>query len=152
MKRTSAGAALDRLIAAVARRENTTGDPITLISAQAELRAAMEQARAALSTTPEAAKDATGRTPKDYAIERAGYMAKAGEQLMEAINEQTDLLIRREESDDVDDSAIQAAGVAVFDAMSGLRLQIYEFRKRRDRANTTKRADNVGAAGKGCDA
>lgn len=85
-----------------------------------------------LAAQPE--KDATGRTPQDYAIEQAGYMAKAGEQLLEAINEQADLLIRREESDDIEANTIEAAGEAVSDAMSSLRLQIYEFRKRRDRA------------------
>ena len=43
--------ALDRLVRAAANRENTMGDPLRLLDVQAELRAATEQARAALALT-----------------------------------------------------------------------------------------------------
>lgn len=54
------------------------------------------------------------RTPKDYAIEHAEYMAKAAEKLLD---------LPMDSGDDV------------LDARNALRNRIYEFRKRASRAS-----------------
>lgn len=74
------------------------------------------------------------RTPTDYALEHAEYMAKAGDRLLEAIHERDALLVRREESDDVPEDDIYDAAQTVGSRMASLRHCTYEFRKRRDRA------------------
>lgn len=74
------------------------------------------------------------RTPKDYAIEHAEYMAISAERLLRAVNERDELLLRREESDDVGDDEVYDVCATVGERAGVLRKDIYEFRKRRDRA------------------
>lgn len=73
------------------------------------------------------------RTPKDYAIEHAEYMAVEAEQLIDALNDLGEIEALREESDN-DDGDIEGARGAVNERMLSLLSGIYEFRKRRDRA------------------
>jgi hypothetical protein len=77
---------------------------------------------------------ATGRTPQDYAIEHAEYMAKGAEHLLAALNVEDALRLRQEESADVDADDMHAAGTTRAEAAMGLRADIYAFRKRRARA------------------
>ena len=82
----------------------------------------------------------TTRTPQDYALEHAEYMARAGERLIEAVNADAALRIRIAESDDVsvdDEHDVQAT---VDERLRAMRNSIYEFRKRRDRALSTAEA------------
>ena len=78
-------------------------------------------------------RDSNGRGAKDYAIEQAGYMARAATGLIAAVN---DLELARQQFDegegteDATDEAEQSLG----DAINALRSCIYEFEKRRDRA------------------
>lgn len=65
---------------------------------------------------------ATERTPQDYAIEHAGYMAEAAKHLMERINEEADAR-----------GAWESAGDDG-EAMRTMQTRIYEFEKRRERA------------------
>jgi hypothetical protein len=67
--------------------------------------------------------DATGRTAHDYAIEHAEYMATSAEQLLNHLNECTN----------IDDGVIEP-DENYSDYTSGLRCSIHDFRKRRDRA------------------
>ena len=83
------------------------------------------------------------RSPTDYALEFAEYMAKGAEQFMKALNEEDALRLRREESDDVDDDTIYDAGTSRSEAMRGLRSDIYEFRKRRDRTIAGERSTSA---------
>ena len=69
--------------------------------------------------------DATGRSLQDYAIEHAEYMATSAEQLLNHLNECTN----------IDDCVIEP-DENFSDYTSGLRLSIHDFRKRRDRAKT----------------
>lgn len=72
------------------------------------------------------------RTPKDYAIEHAEYMAQDAERLLEAINH---LNAQRDEDGEAFDSdALAHAEEAATEAFGAVRNGIYEFRKRRDRA------------------
>lgn len=72
------------------------------------------------------------RTPQDYAIEHAEYMAKKAERLLDAINH---LNAQRDEGGDaIDSDALTHAEEAVTEAFGAVRNGIYEFRKRRDRA------------------
>lgn len=70
-----------------------------------------------------AVADATGRTPKDYAVEHAEYMAKDAESLLDTINELSDA-----------EEGVVRAEYELSEAMGRMREGIYEFRKRRDRA------------------
>lgn len=79
------------------------------------------------------------RTPQDYAIEHAGYMAEAAKHLMERINEEADARGAWEDAEDdgevelraeILDEAVERAG----EAMRHMQEAIYEFEKRRDRA------------------
>ncbi|QAZ38464.1 hypothetical protein C1M51_02955 [Methylibium sp. Pch-M] len=81
----------------------------------------------------EDARDATGRSAQDYAIEHAEYMAASGEHLIAAVN---DLARASLEAEDgiANPSDVDAARATVDEAMRGLRDGIHEFRKRRDRA------------------
>lgn len=74
------------------------------------------------------------RTPQDYAIEHAGYMAKDAERLIAAVN---DLALAESEHEDgtANKSDVDAARNAVSEAQTALANGIYEFRKRRDRAS-----------------
>lgn len=67
--------------------------------------------------------DATGRTPQDYAIEHAEYLATSAEQLLNHLNECTN----------IEDGVIEP-DEHYSDYTSGLRVAIHDFRKRRDRA------------------
>lgn len=75
---------------------------------------------------PKGLSDATGRTPKDYAIEHAEYLAKNAEDLLETLNncigEETEF-INNEDSE-------------LGEAIGSLRSGIYEFRKRAARSKT----------------
>lgn len=73
------------------------------------------------------------RTPQDYAIEHAEYMAVSGEFLIAAINDFGKAL---QEVDDgtANPSDVDAARETLSEGISGLLSGIYEFRKRRDRA------------------
>ena len=84
------------------------------------------------------ARDATGRSAKDYAIEHAEYLAGAAERFLAA----SDALYEAQATaDDTDDDEIEDAQQKIeecqetmTDARSTLSQRIYEFRKRRDRA------------------
>lgn len=76
----------------------------------------------------EAARHGDGRTPQDYAIEHAEYMAQGAEHFIDASNA---LAFARETQDE---AQIEACGEVETEARCGLRVLIYEFRKRRDRA------------------
>jgi hypothetical protein len=93
----------------------------------------LEACRLAASPVP-ASTGLTERTPKNYAIEHAEYMAMAGERLLEAIDARDALLIRREESDDVPECDVFDAASTVGSRIATLKHCTYEFRKRRDRA------------------
>lgn len=69
------------------------------------------------------------RTPKDYAIEHAEYMAVAAERLSDAVN-----LLAVAHRDEHDDPDIEKAQEAVDESLRAVRDRVYEFRKRRDRA------------------
>lgn len=83
------------------------------------------------------------RTPKDYAIEHAEYMARKAERLLDAVQEHAAAYLAREnDGDDPDsdedisslDDRCNRADEGVNEAMMHMRSGIYEFRKRRDRA------------------
>ncbi|OLU22993.1 hypothetical protein BVH03_22375 [Pseudomonas sp. PA15(2017)] len=85
------------------------------------------------------APDATGRTPQDYAIEHAEYMAVAAESAISDYQAYSKACIDFEERDDGDASeeafeAVNNAESDLTDALINLQSMIYEFRKRRDRA------------------
>lgn len=71
--------------------------------------------------------------PASKALEFAEYMAKGAEQLINAINAEDALRLRREESDDVAEDVIYDASASRSEFVRGLRDDIYEFRKRRDK-------------------
>ena len=85
---------------------------------------------------------ATKRTPADFALEHAEYLAKDAERLVEAIGEEFTTRQRLEEDNDQDrDSDITAMNVdhdaaveRMSEAIRGVQSGVYEFRKRRDRA------------------
>jgi hypothetical protein len=79
------------------------------------------------------ASNAGERTPKDYAIEHAEYMATNAVHLIAAVN---DLAKAEQERDDgeANPSDVDAARETVTEMLSAMRSSIYEFRKRRDRA------------------
>ena len=66
------------------------------------------------------------RDAKDYAIEFAGYMAKSAERYMDAVNS-------FEAAQSEDPMSLKNATTAMTEAWNGLRSDLYEFRKRRDR-------------------
>lgn len=85
------------------------------------------------------------RTPKDYAIEHAGYLAVAAEDLLTALDERDAIVLRREESDDVEEDTVYDADVTLSENIRALRQYIYEFRKRRDRASQLVTRDRIRA-------
>lgn len=87
--------------------------------------------------------DATGRTATDYALEFAEYLAKHAEELLEAMNAEDALRLRREESDDVSDDDMHDAAADRVEQIRAVRNGIYEFRKRRDRAAKSRAAEIV---------
>jgi hypothetical protein len=70
----------------------------------------------------------------DYTLQRADHMAVTAERLMEAVNARDAVIMQRDESDDVDDEAMQEQHENVSEYLSGMREAIYEYRKRRNRA------------------
>lgn len=76
----------------------------------------------------------TTRTPQDYALEHAEYMACAAERLIEAVDFNAKLQIKIAESDDVSDDEEYDSQVTVDERLRTMRERIYEFRKRHARA------------------
>lgn len=74
------------------------------------------------------------RTPTDYALEHAEYMATAAERLLDAINAEGALQLRQDVDGDVSDDEFSEANWERGESMSALSNRIYEFRKRRDSA------------------
>jgi hypothetical protein len=94
------------------------------------------------------------RTPMDFALEHAEYLAKGAERLVEAINEEFAARQRLEEDDDQErDSDITALNVdhdaaveRMSEAIRSVQLGVHGFRTRRDRAALTQAASTGGAA------
>ncbi|WP_426304068.1 hypothetical protein ACN9MJ_13720 [Acidovorax facilis] len=97
-----------------------------------------DQQRAALayaSGAPAApSQQESTRTPQDFAIEHAEYMAASAERLIEAVNADAAVRLRIAESDDVPDDTEHDAQATVDEMLRSVRERIHEFRKRRDRA------------------
>ena len=72
------------------------------------------------------------RTPQDYALEHAEYLAAGVERLLDAVNDYG-FAVDVESTDE----AIAAASQALTEARCATRVLVYEFRKRRDRAAST---------------
>lgn len=89
-----------------------------------------------LSAPSTGREEPSERTPQDYAIEHAEYMANDAERLLEAVN---DLAKAEQEFDDgqANQSDVDAARETVTEAQRSLRNGIHEFRKRRERALST---------------
>lgn len=88
----------------------------------------------------------TERTPTDYALEFAEYMAKGAEQLIEAVNALALAEQARDEGDgDELDAKVDEARQDCTEFLTALRNDIYQFRTRRDRAAREK------ASHAGCD-
>jgi hypothetical protein len=81
--------------------------------------------------------DCTGRSPKDYAIEHAEYLAKSVELLSVAYDEYG-LALVASEHDEGDAAAmleaVQQARESLLEALVNVRGYVYEFRKRSARA------------------
>jgi hypothetical protein len=77
------------------------------------------------------------------AVEFATYMAKGAEQLLAALNERDALVLKIDEGEDVDDAALDQAQEAVLEHATGLRGDIYEFRKRAARIGVVDRPAGV---------
>lgn len=109
---------------------------------EAELESARNPLPAAVQQLLEYAQasqpaDGTGRTPKDYAIEHAEYLAASAERVSDAFDQYGLALIALEQEDDTTDELLNAVDdtrMAVQDALRTLRSHVYEFRKRRVRA------------------
>lgn len=74
------------------------------------------------------------RTPTDFALEFAEYMAKGAEAFIAAVCKQQRLQQQFEEGEGPDPLTMQDADEGVSEYMRGFTADIYEFRKRRDRA------------------
>ena len=70
------------------------------------------------------------RTPQDYAIEHAEYMAESAMRLVDAVLQEEFL----GERDEQETSLLDAAAEETSEAIRSVRTSVYEFRKRRDRA------------------
>lgn len=75
------------------------------------------------------------RTPADYAIEHAEYLAQAAEGFIEAANALAKSHMDSEE--DETEPQLDAAG-AYSDHLQGLQSAVYEFRKRAERARSAR--------------
>ena len=84
--------------------------------------------------TPSAAQ---ARTPTDFALEFAEYMATGAEQLLASLDALSAAELVREETGE-DDGDVHDARDDVWGNVSSLRSAIYEFRKRRDRIDSTE--------------
>lgn len=81
--------------------------------------------------------DCTGRSPKDYAIEHAEYLAKSVERLSAAYDEYGLALMAADHDDgDADEllEAVQQARESLQESLVNVRGYVYEFRKRSSRA------------------
>jgi hypothetical protein len=85
--------------------------------------------------------DHTGRTPQDYAIEHAGYLATAVQHFLSRLDAEFDAneALEAAEAADAEDAAEKADDLnsiqrEVSDARRALQSAVYEFEKRRDRA------------------
>jgi hypothetical protein len=72
------------------------------------------------------------RTPVDYVIEHAEYMAVGGEMLLAAINEAHEVG-ERYDNEEATEEEVAIVVEVLSEKMKGLLKGIYEFRKRRDR-------------------
>ena len=127
---------IDQVALDAARQLTAANDVQARATMQCAIVAALQRALAA-NPEPEAVRlrdELRERTPVDYAIEHAGYLVTAANQVIEARNELDALMMRQDEGGDVGDDEMQAAQEAVGDASHVLRLAIHEFEKRRDRA------------------
>lgn len=92
--------------------------------------------RAMLAARPSAptAVEPDERTPQDYAIEHAEYMAQSAAHLIACVN---DLALAEQQCEDgeANPSDVDAARESATEAQGHLKNSIYEFRKRRDRAS-----------------
>lgn len=87
----------------------------------------------------------TERTPTDYALEFAEYMAKGAEQLIEAVNALAMAEQARDEGDgDELDAKVDEARQDCTEFLTGLRNDIHQFRTRRDRAARAAQSSTVG--------
>lgn len=103
---------------------------------------------------PVAAADATGRTPQDYAIEHAGYLADAARHLLTSMDHEFDAreALEAAEAADADDAEEKAEDLTsieheVGEARRAVSNRIYEFEKRRDRAAASPPAGEQQPAG-----
>ena len=96
---------------------------------------AQPSAQAERAPVVQAVQATSERTPQDYAIEHAEYMAVDGERLIAAINDFSKAL---QEVDDgtANPSDVDAARETLTEALGAMQSGIYEFRKRRDRASS----------------
>lgn len=81
--------------------------------------------------------DPTGRTPTDYALEHAEYLAQSAELFIASTMALQKAEIALEEAAEPTDdmgTAIEVARESLSDHLRGLESNVYEFRKRRDRA------------------
>lgn len=81
--------------------------------------------------------DCTGRSPKDYAIEHAEYMAKCVDRLSGCFDEYGMAIALAELGDDGDEGlqeAVDDTRGSLQEALVDLRGYVYEFRKRSARA------------------
>lgn len=78
------------------------------------------------------------RTPTDYALEHAEYMAKTAERLLDAMNAADEARMRLDDDEGDNEESLRIASEQADDLCSEYRQtlsnKIYEFRKRRDRA------------------
>jgi hypothetical protein len=77
------------------------------------------------------------RTPQDYAVEHAEYMAVYGERVNAAVNDLAKA-VQEFEDGQANESDVDAAQETLSEAQRALRDAIYEFRKRRDRATPSQ--------------
>jgi predicted phosphodiesterase len=85
--------------------------------------------------------DHTGRTPQDYAIEHAGYLAQAADAAIAAVNGLHKLYQQLADGELVNPGDIENAEQSCSEGLTSLREHVYEFRKRRDRAAGVKASD-----------
>lgn len=85
------------------------------------------------------------RTAKDFAIEFGEYLARGAEQLLQALAIHDVLMMHIEEGEEFDQSELDEAREAVSEHRRALCSDIYEFRKRRDRALAPARTTHTPA-------
>jgi hypothetical protein len=115
-----------------------------------ELEQYLNEALGNVAAPPSAAVPAAmqQRSASDYAIEHAEYMVVVGaEQLLASIEALSAAELKMEESQADDDGTVADARDTVWEHVRGLRSDIYEFRKRRDRLSSVPCAPQEGAAG-----